>query len=753
MSDMNLSLLIQAKDQATQTLAHVQKWLSSTIKAFGKFGLMAKASLAVAWVAMVWWAKQTDNARSEIIKLTGANEDMTRDMMYMATRINATVPQSLGNIATALWEVNTRMDLTGDELESTSKLFLDFARITGTDVSTAVRWVSRMMRDAGIDIQYTSDVLDMITVAGQKTWVSFSQLSETVVNYGVQMRALWFTLVESTALISQFEKEGVSTQKMMSWLSIALANMARAGITDTATAFRMLTWEIEATWEIWEAVGKALELFGSRAWPDMALALQEWRFNIEELTASLMDSQGALQHTAEASLTVSEKTKMLADQLRGNLQPAIDAVVVTWNWLLQWIIWIINAVGKVARWFKLMGQAIRYYFVVQIENAINQVNALSSAINNLTGVNLWQIRNLRNNVEALGHSFWPQSFNVEGVSTNLARFNDLIGNTQSNFLGLSDTARDVGGSMDDVLWDWGVSGGSWRTTQALKETEYVTEAMIASHNEAKRVVEARLDAVKEENKVVSQDLRRAYNSVNGMIREWEESIKRLSTEILGLQQEIENVTRWANTSVAQEVARLEKQMSGLDKEIHNVMMWGHWDLANLLQQKNEIEREIQMWLQHTTTEELERARMIASETSIERILRERDERISAIKTEIEERQEQITLEMSAIDKLSQFKENAEETYLRLFRSSVQEQLTLYDRLISKAEQLRDVSMWGGVLQQPLNTQNSNTTTQNISINMWGVSVSNEADEDRLVNKIKQVLSRETRDFNSFGVLY
>ena len=41
----------------------------------------------------------------------------------------------------------------------------------------------------------------------------------------------------------------------------------------------------------------------------------------------------------------------------------------------------------------------------------------------------------------------------------------------------------------------------------------------------------------------------------------------------------------------------------------------------------------------------------------------------------------------------------------------------------------------------------------IDMSGWTLNVSNEADEDRLVNKIKQVLSRETRDFNSFGVLY
>jgi hypothetical protein len=89
-----------------------------------------------------------------------------------------------------------------------------------------------------------------------------------------------------------------------------------------------------------------------------------------------------------------------------------------------------------------------------------------------------------------------------------------------------------------------------------------------------------------------------------------------------------------------------------------------------------------------SSEDLQRARMLASETEIERIIRERDETMQAIEDEMQAINEKIRDEKDAYADLTTFKINLDNAYQIAFKQNSLEQLSLYDQLIQKANQLR-----------------------------------------------------------------
>lgn len=264
---------------------------------------------------------EMDKTKSILIKATGASGDALKDMVERSKDISKHVPQALSDIGDTMGEVNTRLGLTGYELEEATRQFLDFARVTGGEGATSVQKVTRLMGDWGIDVKDTTKLLDQLTIAGQVSGISIDKLATVATNYGVQLRALGFSQTETLALLSKFEKEGVSTEKMVAGLSMALGRMAQEGFDDTAVAFDELTSRIKKAGSTGEATRIAIEMLGSRAGPDFALAVLEGRFAIDDYVDALNNADGALRTTAEASMTLTEQLAVVKNNIMDTLAP------------------------------------------------------------------------------------------------------------------------------------------------------------------------------------------------------------------------------------------------------------------------------------------------------------------------------------------------------------------------------------------------------------------------------------------------
>ncbi|MFR8130945.1 MAG: hypothetical protein ACLU90_05930 [Lachnospira sp.] len=123
---------------AEETAKSVSK-IDTAAKAFDtvedKAGKAAKAmaplsaTAAAVGTGAVAAAMNLDDGYDIIITKTGATGEALDDLNKRMNNIFKDIPTDAETAGTAIGEVNTRFQLTGDELESLSKQFIEFAEI------------------------------------------------------------------------------------------------------------------------------------------------------------------------------------------------------------------------------------------------------------------------------------------------------------------------------------------------------------------------------------------------------------------------------------------------------------------------------------------------------------------------------------------------------------------------------------------------------------------------------------------------
>ncbi len=237
-----------------------------------------------------------DEGADNAIRATGATGEAAEALEESYTNVAGSIVGDFGDIGSALGEVNTRFGFTGGELETATQKFLEFSNVTGMDATTAVQKVSRYMGDAGIKSSEYESVLDNLTVAAQTSGISMDTLAENLTKYGAPMRALGFETEESIAIFSSWEKAGVNTEIAFSGMKKAIGTWSKEG-KDSRVEFKKTLDEIANCPDIASATTKAIEVFGQKAGPDLADAIQGGRFEYEDMLKVIEGSEGALSNT------------------------------------------------------------------------------------------------------------------------------------------------------------------------------------------------------------------------------------------------------------------------------------------------------------------------------------------------------------------------------------------------------------------------------------------------------------------------
>jgi len=295
----------QAKmDKVTSGLKSAASRLSSIGKTLS---LKITAPLVAMGTVATKAALDIDEAMDLIAAGTGAQGKELEALQQSWKALAANVTQGFEVSAQVLADFNTRLGLTGKALTDLSKLALDAARLLNEDVNAVVTQASKAMQDWGVSTQEASSFMNKLFVAAQATGAGMSTLSTQLYKYGAALRGMGFDTNSAIALLSQFEKQGVNTELVIGSLRIGLGKLANEGITDAGMAFEALINKIKNAESTTEATQIAMEVFGTRAGPDLATAIREGRFEIEEMVKTLEESQGAIEKTVAATDGFSEQ--------------------------------------------------------------------------------------------------------------------------------------------------------------------------------------------------------------------------------------------------------------------------------------------------------------------------------------------------------------------------------------------------------------------------------------------------------------
>lgn len=250
-----------------------------------------------------------DEGLDTIATKTGATGTEAKELQRIYKEVASEVPGEFEDIGAAIGEINTRLDFTGDKLKTASVDFLKFAKVNGTDVNTSVQLVTRAMGDAGIEADKYSELLDMLTVAGQKSGISIESLTTNLAKYGAPMRALGIDTKNAIAMFAGWEKAGVNTEIAFSGMKKAISNWGAAG-KDSTKEFSKTLKEIEKCPTIAKATTKAIEVFGSKAGPDLADAIKGGRFEFQKYIDALDKGAETIESTYSQIIDEVDDTQL-----------------------------------------------------------------------------------------------------------------------------------------------------------------------------------------------------------------------------------------------------------------------------------------------------------------------------------------------------------------------------------------------------------------------------------------------------------
>ena len=229
-----------------------------------------------------------DEGVDTIVTATGASGEALDGLVASYETIATSIPEELGDVASAVGEVNTRFHTTGEELEGQTTLFLQFAKITGGDVVSSVDSADKVLKTFGKTSDNASGLLGMVAKAAQDTGINAQGLMDDVLANSATFKELNFSLEESVNFMALLDENGVESGTALAGLKKAVVNLTDAGMSESE-ALQTVIDKIKNAGSETEALTIAQETFGTKGAAEMATAIREGRLSLDDLSASMAD--------------------------------------------------------------------------------------------------------------------------------------------------------------------------------------------------------------------------------------------------------------------------------------------------------------------------------------------------------------------------------------------------------------------------------------------------------------------------------
>lgn len=244
--------------------------------------------MAAAAAAGVAAFSAVDEGVDAIVTATGASGEALDGLVASYETIATSIPEELGDVASAVGEVNTRFHTTGEELEGQTTLFLQFAKITGGDVVSSVDSADKVLKTFGKTSDDASGLLGMVAKAAQDTGINAQGLLDDVLANSATFKELNFSLEESVNFMALLDENGVESSTALAGLKKAVVNLTDAGMSESE-ALQTVIDKIKNAGSETEALTIAQETFGTKGAAEMATAIREGRLSLDDLSASMAD--------------------------------------------------------------------------------------------------------------------------------------------------------------------------------------------------------------------------------------------------------------------------------------------------------------------------------------------------------------------------------------------------------------------------------------------------------------------------------
>lgn len=301
--------------QKFKAVADVVGKIGEKIGNVGK-AMTAKVTAPIVGVgaASVAAFKEVDAGLDIVVKKTGATGEAFESMKGIVESLAGDIPTDFQTIGTAVGEVNTRFQVTGDELQDLSKLFLEFSEVNGTDVTTSVDQAQKALAAFGLSAEDAGSLLDTMTYTGQQTGASMESLLNGLVQNGTAFQEMGLSIQEATIFMGQMETSGANSETVMQGLRKALKNSAEDGLSMNESLAKLQDTILNGTGSM-DGLTAAYDLFG-KSGDQIYAAVKNGTIDFTNLSVAAGDLSGTLSTTFESTLDPMDKWKTTLNEVK-----------------------------------------------------------------------------------------------------------------------------------------------------------------------------------------------------------------------------------------------------------------------------------------------------------------------------------------------------------------------------------------------------------------------------------------------------
>lgn len=299
-------------------------------KRFGKamvigVGAVGAAALATG-VALYKVGEIFDDVGDTIRIGTGATGAALDGLVDVAKNVGKSVPAEFGDIGTAVADINTRMGLTGQTLETVASQYLHAGNILGEAVD--VNKTSAAFSAFKIEGEDVVGAMDHLFQVSQATGVGMNELADGAARNAPAMAILGFSFEETTAMIGSFDKAGLNSSALMASMSKGMVTLAKDG-EEPAAAFKRVQEEITGFVTAGDdaaALELASKVFGTKGASQFIGAVKSGALNLGDMSKAAGQTSDTIIGVGEDTMDFAEQWMVFKNRVLVWLEPLASKV-------------------------------------------------------------------------------------------------------------------------------------------------------------------------------------------------------------------------------------------------------------------------------------------------------------------------------------------------------------------------------------------------------------------------------------------
>ncbi len=285
-----------------------------------------------------------DEVEDTIRTGTGATGDALDGLVDVAKNVGTQIPAQFENIAPVVADLNTRLGLSGDQLQTVASQYLEAGRILGEDVD--IETTTGAFNAFNIQAEDTEGAMDTLFRVAQTTGTSMNSLAGSVEKNAPALLGLGFSFEQSAAMVGVLDKAGLDADRTMAAMGKGMVTLAKQG-EEPQAAFQRVTGEINgflATGDDAAALDLAAQLFGTKGAPQFVEALKNGSLDMATLTDAAQGTGDTILGVGQDTMDAAEKWEILKNKGLVALEPLGSAVFSGVGEALDWVMQLVDSI-------------------------------------------------------------------------------------------------------------------------------------------------------------------------------------------------------------------------------------------------------------------------------------------------------------------------------------------------------------------------------------------------------------------------